>query len=227
MSTTLFERRRAPWIGVEDTWLYAARDATPQAGPEELTIGLARRAIESVLDRLADGVLVASDGGTELHRNPALERMFAADPEQAAILAAADALAKRAAMPQRRDRSAPGGPPPPAKCTVATTAASYALGLSHLPPGTFARGWTVIVTIARSTPAPPSSAELRDRLGLTRREADVALLLAYGASDRAAGDQLGISPHTVRKHAEHIFDKLGLHSRKAFLVELTRTTRNG
>ena len=53
------------------------------------------------------------------------------------------------------------------------------------------------------------------RLGLTRREAQVARLLARRASNPEIAEQLGISPHTVRHHAENVFSKLGVHSRRA------------
>jgi len=64
------------------------------------------------------------------------------------------------------------------------------------------------------TPAPSLA-----RLGLTRREAQVARLLAR-ASNREIAEQLGISPHTVRHHAENVFSKLGVHSRRAIGARL-------
>ena len=72
-------------------------------------------------------------------------------------------------------------------------------------------------------PSLPTSDELMSRCHLTEREADVALLLAVGASDREIGWRLDISPHTARKHVEHIFDKLQVHSRKAFALRLAAT----
>jgi DNA-binding CsgD family transcriptional regulator len=53
------------------------------------------------------------------------------------------------------------------------------------------------------------------RFGLTRREAQVARLLARRATNREIADQLGVSPHTVRHHVENIFAKLGIHSRRS------------
>jgi non-specific serine/threonine protein kinase len=48
---------------------------------------------------------------------------------------------------------------------------------------------------------------------LTRREHEVALLVADGADTRAIAEQLVISPKTARVHIERILSKLGLHSR--------------
>jgi DNA-binding NarL/FixJ family response regulator len=44
---------------------------------------------------------------------------------------------------------------------------------------------------------------------LTRREIEVASLIAEGASNKEAGRRLGISPRTVELHRAHIMAKLG------------------
>jgi two-component system, LuxR family, response regulator FixJ len=53
---------------------------------------------------------------------------------------------------------------------------------------------------------------------LTPRERDVLLLLTSGASNKAAGRQLGISPRTVEVHRARIMGKLGVKN----AVELVR-----
>jgi DNA-binding CsgD family transcriptional regulator len=65
------------------------------------------------------------------------------------------------------------------------------------------------------TPAPSLA-----RLGLTRREAEVARLLARRATNREIAEALDMSPHTVRHHAENVFAKLGIHSRRAISSHL-------
>jgi DNA-binding NarL/FixJ family response regulator len=51
--------------------------------------------------------------------------------------------------------------------------------------------------------------------GLTRRELEVALLLAQGCSNVTVARRLNISPHTARHHTQRVLDKLGVHSRAA------------
>ena len=50
---------------------------------------------------------------------------------------------------------------------------------------------------------------------LTAREAEVLSWLAKGKTNRDIGDILGLSPRTVNKHLEHIFEKLGVETRTA------------
>ena len=54
--------------------------------------------------------------------------------------------------------------------------------------------------------------------GLTRREREVAALLAQGISNRAIADALVVSERTVEKHAENIMSKLGFSSRAQVAV---------
>jgi DNA-binding CsgD family transcriptional regulator len=48
---------------------------------------------------------------------------------------------------------------------------------------------------------------------LTESERRVARLVAAGATNREAADQLCLSPHTVNSHLRHVFKKLGINSR--------------
>ena len=57
--------------------------------------------------------------------------------------------------------------------------------------------------------------KLQDRLPLTNREAEVLLWVSYGKPNRVISDVLEISPRTVTKHLERIFDKLGIENRSA------------
>src|SRR4029077_14771008 len=48
---------------------------------------------------------------------------------------------------------------------------------------------------------------------LTRREREIAALVAKGLGNREIADKLFLSKRTVDSHIEHIFTKLGLTSR--------------
>jgi DNA-binding CsgD family transcriptional regulator len=55
--------------------------------------------------------------------------------------------------------------------------------------------------------------DLLRQLGLTRREAQVLVALTEGHAVGSVGQRLGISPRTVEKHVQHVYDKLGLDNR--------------
>ena len=65
-------------------------------------------------------------------------------------------------------------------------------------------------------PAPrelPNEAELRERFGLTRKEARVARLIADGFSNEDVAEGMSISSHTARHHTEKVLAKLGVRTR--------------
>jgi HD-GYP domain-containing protein (c-di-GMP phosphodiesterase class II) len=49
--------------------------------------------------------------------------------------------------------------------------------------------------------------------GLSRREVEVLRLLARGLSNKEMAEQLYLSPDTVKRHIQHIYDKTGLSTR--------------
>jgi DNA-binding CsgD family transcriptional regulator/PAS domain-containing protein len=58
----------------------------------------------------------------------------------------------------------------------------------------------------------PTAALLSRHLGISAREAEIAVLLSMGRDLPKVATWLGISLHTVRVHLKHIFDKTGAHS---------------
>jgi DNA-binding NarL/FixJ family response regulator len=54
---------------------------------------------------------------------------------------------------------------------------------------------------------------------LTNREIDVLILLAQRLSDKEVADRLVLSPLTVKKHTQRIYRKLGVHNRRAAVVQ--------
>jgi DNA-binding response OmpR family regulator len=58
-------------------------------------------------------------------------------------------------------------------------------------------------------------ARLQQRLSLTDREAEVLLWISYGKSNGMISEVLEISPRTVQKHLERIYEKLGVETRAA------------
>jgi len=61
-----------------------------------------------------------------------------------------------------------------------------------------------------------------ERPALTPREQEVLRLIVKGADNVAIGQELSISPHTVKQYVTNIFEKLGVHSRVQAAVHAVR-----
>lgn len=80
----------------------------------------------------------------------------------------------------------------------------------HMGAGSFAETMLLLRVVATgAAPARSLSATL------TPRETEVLSWLAKGKTNRDIGDILGLSPRTVNKHLEHIYEKLGVETRTA------------
>ncbi|GAB5536050.1 MAG: hypothetical protein Rubg2KO_22990 [Rubricoccaceae bacterium] len=69
----------------------------------------------------------------------------------------------------------------------------------------------LFVVAVEAPPAPvalPPANVIADRLGLSPRQAEVALLLAERRSNREIADALAISIHTARHHVEAVLSRL-------------------
>jgi len=92
----------------------------------------------------------------------------------------------------------------------ATTAEGARLSVRNL--GAAALGETMLLLALRREGG--GAARLADA-ALTPRETEVLSWLAKGKTNRDIADILGMSPRTVNKHLEHIFEKLGVETRAA------------
>lgn len=71
------------------------------------------------------------------------------------------------------------------------------------------------VTVYTLQPEQDSRSTIHSMPCLTDREGEVLLWVARGKTNRDIADILGMSPRTVGKHMEHIFEKLGVETRTA------------
>ena len=97
--------------------------------------------------------------------------------------------------------------------TVAPLPDGSQLQASYLGPG--GPGETMLLLRQQLTPRDPTQQRRLTSASLTPRETEVLSWLAKGKTNRDIGDILGMSPRTVNKHLEHIFEKLGVETRTA------------
>ena len=145
-------------------------------------------------------------------RNAAFARLEAVDPEFARVLSTANDL-KNLAL--RKNSGGEGGTPP-LRRQVATAASSYEL--VTLPRGERDENVPLLVTQTRLRLPEPE--HLAARYALTARQAQVALLLAEGLTDKQVAARLGTSVNTARRHAEGLLRKLGVRTRAAVALRL-------
>jgi DNA-binding CsgD family transcriptional regulator len=81
--------------------------------------------------------------------------------------------------------------------------------------------WPIAVAVNDGARTARADGLLRERL--TRRELEVAALVAEGNPAKDIATALSISVHTARRHTEQVFRKLRVHSR----AELTHVVMRG
>ena len=170
-----------------------ARAEAEQRGARRLAL------LERGLEERGEGVLLADPHGRILaagERARAILHDWFGERQQSALLPAEveawRSAARGSVTPPRLDLRRPG----------------RRLGLRLVT----AEGEDVILLAERREES-PSVELLARRLPISRREADVLSRLAGGRMNAGIAYDLGISPHTVGRHVERIYAKLGVHNR--------------
>jgi DNA-binding CsgD family transcriptional regulator/PAS domain-containing protein len=239
----LFPNRMKFWQGAyaaapdgTDTLLwvsYSRRDAEPFGEQAVALLGLLQPALQAgvaavaqldavrnALDAFPEPFVVMDRFGRELHRSARVAEALRPDPQAALVLERIRALACDVGA-GLANRPSVGNGVPPAVATIRTAFREYTLTATVMPAAVFAPAESILVLVSpRGAPTLPTPERLIERLGLTRREAEVALRIAAGATRDAIAAELGVSPHTVRAHTERIFLKLGVNTRGAVAMAL-------
>lgn len=178
---------------------------------------MARRALLTTIDESTDGMSLVTADGTALHRNPSLRRLIAIDGQSGELHAAIQrvvAASSCASTLSPRDTRGNAesrthlfhGEYVIRACMLSTT-----LGI---PPG------TMLVTVTEVAAQLPLAGEIQRRFSLTRRQAEVARLLAGRFSDAEIAARLGLSWHTVRSHVDRVFSAMQVHSRQEIIARI-------
>ncbi|HEY9067441.1 MAG TPA: response regulator transcription factor [Burkholderiaceae bacterium] len=91
------------------------------------------------------------------------------------------------------------------------TVGSHALTARYLG----AAGLGEVMWLIGLQPADDATPTRLATASLTPRETEVLSWIAKGKTNRDVGEILGMSPRTVNKHLEHVFEKLGVETRAA------------
>jgi DNA-binding CsgD family transcriptional regulator len=179
-----------------------------------------RAPLRAFLEELEEGTALLEAHGVLAYQNRALKSLLSDEPEATALLETARRFGRHCIKAPPSHAHGESSTVRPNDLRVATTRGTYSVRAIPLPTGAKQRA-EVLLIIRRMGIVLPSVASLRLQFRLTPREAEVALLLAKGASNAEVALALGVSVHTARHHGEHLFAKIGVHSRKAMALHLS------
>ena len=95
----------------------------------------------------------------------------------------------------------------------------------EVAPGHGEADSTVVFVFCHQEDMLPSATEIKRAYRLTAREAEVALLMAIGHSDKRIALELNVSTCCASRHAEKVRSKMGIYSRRqvrGMLIEISR-----
>lgn len=189
-----------------------------EAGVRALKRMAARRvALVRSLEATHGAVIVLDHEGRVLHRTPSVERMTVDRVGERLVLDAARAMVAGLASDDLAVRLAPGN----VVRHLETRAGELELTAVEIAEGALATRPVAVVTLTASREAPlPDSQTLRERFSLTRRQVEVARLLAERKSNPEMAEALCISEHTVRSHVEAVMGKVGVSDRREIAARL-------
>jgi DNA-binding CsgD family transcriptional regulator len=217
------ERESGPQFGERGFAMFELALPAFRAGLATLRqMELRREGLSRLIDELSSPVLLFDVSGRTCHESAAAAALLTADPEAERVRSearrVATDLSKRVLGAPGEDAAAILHTRPTA--TLTTQQSRYSIVASVMPAGMLHARPLVVVVVERLTRTAPTANELRQKFGLTRRECDVARLLAIGKSNRAVSIELGISPHTAERHTERVLLKLGLNSRAGVAAKI-------
>ena len=79
------------------------------------------------------------------------------------------------------------------------------------------------IIVTHNVPLPLKLTQNVQRLPLSRRQAEVCVLMATGASNEEIADRLDISRHTAKEHGRWIYNKLNVHNRTELVSKILST----
>jgi len=163
----------------------------------------------SVLEHCGLAFVVIGRDGRGVYMSPSALQFLGDSPVDSVLWQTAVHLAAQALSGSRSQTQFRGSHivlPGSGMCFLVARSVMY-----RRPPA----GVTAIVAVVVLQPAPSQmdGQNDADNFGLTKREAQVAYLVATGRSTKEIAAALSISQHTARRHTERVFAKLGVRGR--------------
>jgi DNA-binding CsgD family transcriptional regulator len=187
-------------------------------------VGNRRDALTRMLDDLGCAMLLVDVAGQQVHQTPALRALLANQVEAAALLpamlAAAGGVSRHSLIVRCRAHTT--SPLDDVASELRTAAAVYRIRAAQAPRQLVGAQRMALVSVERLRSTAPDFLVLCDRFRLTPAQARVARLIADGNTPVAIADQLGCSPHTVRRHLEQLRLRIGVRRTAQIVAEVMR-----
>ena len=199
---------------------YAARSPDEHSGkrphPREVVL-------RAVLDRLREGIQVWSLGGTTIYENVVMERMLSVERSRSGVPLAEGAAAdwpSASHLPKAVEAAIRKVADEPAR-SIEVGAGDYTVTAEPFDmPGVQLGEKGILVRVRNSGSAATNPDIVTCRFGLTRRQSEVASLLARGLRNDEIARALDMCPSTARRHTECVLAKLGARSRAEVAARL-------
>jgi len=207
------ERRTGRTFGERELSILRLLYPAFQAGAEmSVRWATHRRELIQVMETLGQAAMLCDMQGRVLHETPALRQILDADPSRERIVSSLKIAHERlrsAAGPQHTSGDLG---PQVSQLEVSTDSARYSIRGCFYHAGSIGSP-LLLVTLQRLNPLARTAEELKCAFLLTAAETRVAFLLARGRSNAQIAADLGISPHTARRHTERVLQKMNVRSR--------------
>lgn len=189
-----------------------------------------RSALLHQLEATATSAVLFDLDGDEVARTSPLGHLLGG--QAAPVLEAMQELARRVGAlvrqraPLAPDAERPASPPAAVRAggsvgPVITRVGARGYVLSPVVhPDLLAWRGTAVMIVVQGERRGATDTALRDRHGLTPREVDVARALSTGAAIDEIAARLGVTVHTVRRHSEQVYRKLGVNTRRQLTERL-------
>lgn len=155
-------------------------------------------------------ILVIDRTGRRLHQTPTLTALLEADPESKSVEQAMERVAHGFKFISDRSDALVESPAVISQTPVNT----YRIYGIRPTPDLVQVGAAALILVKPARTPIASADELQERFHLTRRQAEVAQLLAQRKTNTEIARALCISPHTARHHTEAVLSTLGINSRR-------------
>lgn len=172
------------------------------------------------IERLGEPLALYDAEGTALCHSGAFRRLLREEPQAQRIHAEAQQLARLLCLPPVTGSETLRESVAQTRM-MSTRRSRYELHGSRFPRQLLPHP-AALIHLRASRNRMPSKVRLRQRLGLTAREVEIALLVAEGLTSKEIAVRLCLSTNTVRRHGEKVLEKLGLHTRAGVALALMR-----